>query len=191
MTTIYLHNAEISESNPFNVSNILPGLPYLKHLSLTGDSGGSGELNADYSAATTKFYYQPTTGTKFYIHNVLIKIADDASFNMTDYGGISGGLTNGVTFYVSPDGGTTEIPLLGGHVFKQNYHWAAITPHFLLTTFSGTAQTLTVNINLIDQFGAPLALDGTAGHQFIVRLHDNFSTLVGHHFALQGRVVAI
>jgi len=176
-------NNHDTEGNPCSVPSVI-GLPTQFFLTASGDGKGTYNLNGDYSAAPTDFYYQATTN--YYIQTLLMSISDNANFNQTDYGAISGGLTNGIKFFIKPNG-LSEIPLLSGVAFKQNYEWLSVTPDSKLTSFAGLAQTLTVDFNVTTEYGMPIKLG--AGDRFIARLNDNFSTLVAHTIGLRGRKV--
>lgn len=160
------------------------GLPYQFFLTANGDGTGTVNLNGNYSGAVTDFWYEATT--RYEIYSLLINISDNANFNQTDYGAILTGLTNGIKFYAGIPKGTLEIPLLttATQPVKQNYHWLALTPETQLTSFAGLSQTLTVEINMIHQYGKPLTLD--PGQSIIVKLNDNFTGLVNHTFGIRG-----
>ena len=160
------------------------GLPYQFFLTADGLQSTSHDLIGDYSVTSDDFYYTATT--RYDIYTVLISISDNANFNLGDYGAIASGLTNGVKFYIKLEDGVTELPLLGTgfNPIKTNGDWFTLTPDCLLTTFAGLSQSLTIDINLVKQYGKPLSLD--PGQTFLIRLNDNFSTLVHHTFGLRG-----
>jgi hypothetical protein len=97
---------------------ILDGLSTQKFLTASGDGLGAYNLNGNYSAAPTDFYYQTTS--KYDLYSILIVISDNATFNQIDYGAIVGGVTNGVKFFIKPNG-AAEVPLLSGVAVKQNH----------------------------------------------------------------------
>jgi hypothetical protein len=172
-----------------NVRNIITntaGLPFVKFLTTNGDGTGTNNLTGNYSSSSTDFYYQPTSTQKFYIHQVIIQLSDATKFSQVDYGGTTT-LTNGVKFYINQNG--TEIPLISGFAFKSNEDYFALTPHILLTTFAGTADTMCIQFDVEHDFGLPLMLDGAENTKFIVRLNDNFTSLTSHRFSLRGRLV--
>jgi hypothetical protein len=166
---------------PTIVSSI--GLPTIKFLTSNGISSATHNINGNYSAAPTDFYHT-ITSIGYNISTVLISLTDSVGFNYVDYGAIAGGLTNGVKFYFYDLKLNTEIPLLGGTVFKQNWEFLTVTQETRLTQFAGLPQTLTVNIRLIDDFGVPLHMN--TGDKFIVRLNDDLTGLVGHVISLRG-----
>jgi hypothetical protein len=177
-------NNHDQEGNPCSVPSII-GRPTQFFLTSSGDGQGPYNLNGDYSASPTDFYYQ-TTST-YYIQTLLVTISDSTTFNQTDYGGISTGtIINGVKVFIKPSG-LSEIPLLSGVAFKYNYEWLQVTPDTILTQFSGTPQTLTINFDITHEYGMPIMLN--TGDRFIIRLNDNFTGLVSHTFGLRGRKV--
>ena len=166
------------------VRSATSGLPTQKFLTLAGDGLLSGTYNAVGNYATpTDFYYLTTT--QYDIHSILITVTDNVTFNYNDYGGIPvGTVVNGVKFFVYNAASNTEIPLLGGKAFKYNYEWFEITANTGVTTFSGTPQTLRIVFDMEGDYGQNFRLN--PGDKFIIRLNDNFSTLVGHTFGLRG-----
>ena len=189
MDTLFSGSAIISLRTSVHQNNYFAnsGLPVVRLLSSVGDGTGTTNLIGNYSGAVTDFWYQPPSTQKFYIHNISMNISDNTSFNQTDYGAISGGLTNGVTLWINIAG--TDYPLASGLIFKSNIDFMTLSPHNNLTSFAGTSQTLVVDINLIEDFGIPLILDGTQNAKFIIRLHDNFTSLIAQTVSLRGRLV--
>lgn len=158
------------------------GIPVQFFMTATGDNVPPYNLNGNYSAAPQDFYYQATAN--YDIYSVLINISDNANFNQLDYGAIvDGTITHGPKFFIKPNG-LTEIPLLSGMTIIHNYDWLSLTPEVALTSFAGLAQTLTININMMNQYGQPLSI--RKGDRFIIRLNDNFSTLVSQTFVIRG-----
>lgn len=161
------------------------GRPTQFFLTASGNGQGVFNLNGDYSAAPTDFYYQATS--TYYIHSLLVSISDSAGFNQTDYGAItSGTVVNGVKMFIKPNG-LAEIPLLSGIGFKYNYEWLQVTPHTILTQFSGLPETLSVDFDIVADYGMPITMN--VGDRFIIRLNDNFTGLVNHTFGLRGRKI--
>lgn len=116
------------------------GAPTVKFLT---NVGGSFQVTTNNSAANVDYYYDPPDGYSFVIHSLCIQISDDANFNQADYGAISGGLINGLSFWLRRSG--VEVPLLAGQIVKRNLDWARISPNFNLTQWAGLPQTLIPN----------------------------------------------
>ena len=161
------------------------GLPYQFFLSSNGLQTGTINAIGNYSASPTDFRY--TASSRFEIYSLVINISDASKFNQSFYGGMSAGLTNGIKFFVDVGGGI-ELPLLRSEVFpvKQNNQWLSIASRAELTSFDGTAQTLSVYLNIVESYGRTFPLD--SGQKFIARLNDDFTGLTGHTFILRGTV---
>lgn len=159
------------------------GLPYQFFLSSNGLQTGTIDAIGNYSASPTDFYY--TASARFEIYSLIVNISDSSKFNQVFYGGMAAGLTNGIKFFADIGGGI-ELPLLRSEVVpvKQNFQWLSIASRADLTSFDGTAQTLSVYFNILDSYGRTFQLD--AGQTFIVRLNDDFTGLTGHTFILRG-----
>lgn len=161
----------------------LHGLPIQYFITSDGTSTGNRNMNGDYSAAATDFYFTATAD--FDIYSVLVAITDNANFNYADYGGITSGvITNGVKFFVHPVAAGIDVPLLAGLALTHNYDWLSVSADVLLTTFAGTSQTLSIEVDVTRKYGRPLSI--ATGDKFIVRLHDNFTGLVNHTVHLRG-----
>lgn len=161
--------------------NHFKGLPYRFFMTQAGNNTGEINLIGNYSAAPVDFYYEAVD--RFEVITFLITISSSNKFNQTDYADIIGGLTNGVGIFIKP-AGQAEIRLLTNSNIKVNHEWYRLTEHIQLTSFFGNPQTLSMNINLVEDFGSSLTLN--AGDRLIVRLNDNFSTLVSQTFMIRG-----
>lgn len=179
----YPNDASAGGFKQVTQSNDSLGTPFVKFLTNTGVNNANG----NYSLAVTDFTYQPTTVEKFYWETFDIQVSTSAAMNQTDYGSVAGGLTNGVKFFVSFNG--TEVPLVGGFTVKQNVDWFVLTHDVTLSTFAGNASTLAISFRIMEDFGAPIVLDGSKNQKLIARLNDNFSTLVVQRFAAKGRII--
>lgn len=157
------------------------GRPTQFFLTTAGNGTGVYNHNVNYSATPTDISYVATS--VYDMQTFIVVISDNATFNQLDYGAISGGLTNGVKVFIKP-AGLAEIPLLSGVAFKQNYEWFQITERVNLSSFAGLSQTLTIAFDITNDYGKPINMN--AGDTFIVRLNDDFSTLVGHTFGIRG-----
>lgn len=157
------------------------GLPFRFFLTANGNGTGNSNLNGDYSATPTDFFYIATN--HYDIYTLLVSISDNASFNQADYGAITLGLTNGVSFFMEIAPGD-QRRLISTNPVKSNYNWLADISDAKLTSFAGLSQTLTLALHVKDTFGMPLTM--LPGWKFIVRLNDNLTGLVNHTFALRG-----
>lgn len=165
------------------MSTTLPasGIPTVKFLT---NASAQYQVTTNNSAATVDYFYEPPAGYGFVVESLCVQIADDANFNQIDYGAISGGLTNGISFWIVSNG--VEIPLLAGQVVKRNLDWARITPDLKLTQWAGLPQSLIINLSTDARFGLPLTLSSVNADRILVRTKDNFTSLVDHTFAIGG-----
>ena len=154
--------------------------PFRFFLTDLGTGLGNNNLIGNYTVST-EFHYQATH--RYEIHSFIATISDNANFAQTDYGGISGGLINGLSFWYRAVNGT-ELRLFTPDAIKQNYDWFSITEHAELTTFSGPSQTLVLDFRVSESFGVPLTI--FPGERIILRLQDNFTGLTRHTFQLRG-----
>ena len=163
---------------------ILPhaGLPMQKFLTMFGDATGSQQMTGNYSVTPADFFYLAVGF--FDVHSLQITISDAAKFNQSDYGAITGGLTNGVRIFIYKTVVGVEFPLLSGVPFKTNQQWFQVTSGAVLTTFEGTPQTLSVTIDIQREYGIPLQM--VKGDKLIVRLNDDFTPLTGHTAIIRG-----
>ncbi len=150
------------------------GIPSRRFLTSTGVASGVSALNGNY-ATPTDFYY--TALARYDIHNIIITISDATSFGQSDYGAIPAGLTNGISFWMDIPG-VGQVRLLTQDAIKANLDWYTVTAHTVLTTFSGNAQTLVVDIEVNNDFGIPLTM--FTGYRLIIRLNDDFTGLIKH-----------
>lgn len=163
----------------------IQGRPTQFFMTASGDGQGAYNLNGNYSASPTDFYYQATS--TYYVQTLLISISDSTKFLQNDYGGMASGIvTNGVKLFIKPNG-LTEIPLLSSVAFKYNYEWLQVTPHTILTQFDGLPQTLSINFDIVADYGMPITMN--IGDRFIIRLNDDFTGLIDHTFGLRGRKI--
>lgn len=158
------------------------GLPTQKFLTTSGDGLGNINQNLNFAATPTNVYYQ--TATRYDLYSFLINIADNATFALTDYGGIAGGVTNGVTFSVFSAAANLTIPLLSGLAVNNNLEYYQAAAFNSLTTFAGPAQALNVLFRIREAYGMPLIL--SPGDKFIVTLNDDFTGLLSHTFHIRG-----
>lgn len=164
------------------MSTTLPreGIPLVKFLT---SAGGSWKITTDNSAGVD-YFYEPPEGHGFVVHSLCVQVSDDAKFRQEDYGAITGGLTNGISFWISTNG--VETPLLASIVVKKNYDWSKITPDLTITAWEGLAQTLIANLDADARFGLPLQLSSINKNKIIARTKDNFTGLVDHTLAIGG-----
>lgn len=151
--------------------------PYLQAVSSVGDGTGIVNMNGNYSVTPQLFKIQPPPGQIYLLYQLRFLIADDASINMTDYGAIVNGLTNGVEIEARIGGVISDR--LAGFRVKQNWQWFGVGDAEI-TTFAGAPQMLVVEALFPSFYGSDLPLIGNDGDYFGFRMSDNLSTLIGH-----------
>lgn len=161
------------------------GIPYIKFLTINGLAGDPRNLNGNYSAAPVKFFFQTPANSIYFIKVLTIQISSPNVFTQENYGGIGGGLVNGVSLSVTIN--SVEIPLLSGFIFHTNNDWFGITSHIQLHTFSGQTNTLVVEF-LMDDWGSPLIIKG--GDRINITLNDDFRALTLHRMTVKGSIVS-
>lgn len=123
-----------------------------------------------------RFRVGPPAGQRWGVTTVVAAISDDATFNQNDFGGIAGGLTNGLALFLRSNG--VDVELYGGFRVKRNYDWFAVPARATLTTWAGTAQTLEASFNIFQDSGQYAILDGDKGEELVVSIQDNLTSLV-------------
>lgn len=146
-------------------------------MSTNGDqTTGTTNMGGDYSATATDFYVQPNSDHIFLVGTVIISISDDAKFIQSGYGAIAGGITNGVTGFITKNG--VKANAFGNLTFKSNVDWFAVGSDVVLSSFDLNPQTLVVHFHAFSDTGGYIVLDGRVGDRIGLTINDNLSTLV-------------
>ncbi len=146
----------------------------------------------NYLISPDTFTFVPETHRKASIKRMLVLIEDDSNMGATTYGGIAGGLLNGVRIVVrdSLDGDALVHELDGGEPVYTNTDWAGLchdlTPYVFGTGANNQVATIRWTFSRDD---GPLYLDGARGHYLSVELDDDLTTLVDHRFIVKGAYV--
>ena len=155
------------------------------------DGNGAGSIHAigNYLAVPDTFEWRPETHRMAHITRMIVLIEDDDNFGATSYGGIVGGLTNGIHINVrnSLDGDAIVADLDDQEPVYTNTDWAGLC-HDMTAFVFGTGQNNQVATVrwTFEKAGGPLMLHGAKGHYLTVELSDDLSTLVDHRFLIQG-----
>jgi len=123
-----------------------------------------------------RFRIGPPPGQRWGVTTVVAAISDNATFNQEDFGGIAGGLVNGLALMLRSNG--VDVELYGGFRVKKNYDWFAVPARATLTTWAGTAQTLEASFNIFQDSGQYAILDGDLGEELVVIVQDNLTSLI-------------
>jgi len=157
-----------------------PGLRIAEFLK---ESGGSSDLNVDGSVTPVTFSAAPPTGKKWFIQSVTL-VLEDASINFTKFGGIPGGLTNGIEIRVK-EGGLAEATL---GTFKTNGDFHVFTTDIRID--SAATDFLTVNANIKENTGTTLEIADANSEIFKIIVNDDLTTLDRFNVLIKGFEVA-
>ena len=153
------------------------------------DDGGSIHAIGNYLAVPEHFTWVPETHRIAHITRMLILIEDDSNLGATSYGGIVGGLLNGIGVHVhdSNNGDAIIADLDGAESIYTNTDWAGLCHDLTPYVFGGGQNNQVATIRwTFEKAGGPLMLDGSKGHYLAIDLNDDFSSLVDHRFLIQG-----
>lgn len=158
------------------------GLP-LRHF-LTDNFDGSGVFNmvGNYSVTAKNFGYT-NTHSSYALYSVLFAATDNATFNSTDFAGITGGLTNGITMWYKPVGGT-PIPFIFDVPVRKNYEWYQNISETNLTNLAGSTQTLVMDLQIVAEYGMPVVLQ--QDDQIYITIHDDLSSMISFTCGIRG-----
>lgn len=161
------------------------GLPVIRPLTTTGDTLGTFNAIGNYSASITDFYYQVPDNYSFLMTEVSFTVSHATKLEQYDYGGITGGISNGIKIFLRLRG--VEVQILANQVIKQNNDFYVLTFSVEKSNFSGIPQTLTASFRLLQDYGMPLYLE--SGDRIIIRLNDSFLDLSAHKFVAKGILI--
>lgn len=153
--------------SPVPATNVCPAAAHL-------EDSGSIDMNVDGSTTTVEFEAGPGAGEKWYVFALSFYIEDPGSADSTDFGSISGGLTNGLELKIKTNGTEKTSANL-----TENIN--------IVQCFSGNAGTASEeSVGFLDeddvfyglwQFNPVVTLDGDQSDFFKFRVRDNLSGL--------------
>jgi hypothetical protein len=148
-----------------------------------GDGTGGIQVTGDYSLSETHFKVQPAQDEIIEVARLII-IIGDASVAAERYGGITGGLTNGIEFsWRDVDGTVTDM--LGGQKVKSNLNWARYCYDVENKDFGVGEEYITVRWTF-SKSGEPIVLHGYQADRLVLSFNDDFTPLERHTFLFQG-----
>jgi len=150
--------------------------PYIKYLEATG---AVKDQNVNGSVTPVNFDFAPATGQGYYIEQLTFSIDDGGTSPPNAYGGIAGGLTNGVQIILHVSGVDYEIINL-----KNNSD--------ILVTFSESIQVAGGSFLNFSKgfagkisFATNITLNGTNGDYIRMRVRDNLTSIDFQRAAVQ------
>ena len=147
----------------------------------TGVTGAS-KIIGDYSVTPKDFWIQPPAGAIWIIQEVGSVIEGVSNGSLNDYGDISGGLTNGIRFFLEDEG--TETDITGSSNFKMNSDLLSNGARVESLEYGGTKRVDSIYFPQIPDTEI-VRLDGDRNMKFIVRLNDDFTDLVVHGYYIR------
>jgi hypothetical protein len=165
----------------FNVRGLNKATFFNSHLTLNDTNNA----NNDYSGGVTEFNYTNTDAdNKLFVSSLNIKILDDGTFNLSEYGSLGTTAINGINIYYTSVNGTVRNNIIG-----TTFNINANSDYFNYTTDItiedlGTGDSL-IGVDLNFQKNrAPIKLGVT--DKIVVELNDDFSNLTQHTFQISG-----
>lgn len=156
-----------------------------RYLDTNGDGTGTKNAIGDYSGAVEEFYIQAPLSYRYRITRMLVYIEDNGAFDSDSYAN-SVTLTNGIEIETQDADGNMLIDLTDSVPIKTNGHWARLCYDADQNGYGIGNEYMAVRWTF-EKSGRPLDLD--VGDKLVVKLNDNFSTIVEHYFLVQGHII--
>jgi len=147
------------------------------------DGGASSDLNVDGSVTPVEFNVVPNTGKIFFITEIAL-IMEDQAMNYTKFGGITGGLANGIGVEVKEGGETVRDIAIAGSI-KTNAGFALAGGGIELS--SSNTDLFVAIYNIVGKSKTSFKLVDSDGDFFRVTVNDdlrpidNFKVIVYGH----------
>lgn len=160
---------------------VSPSNVLFKFLDTNGDQSGTINAIGNYSSTPTDFFIKPPANKIYRLSRMIILIVSPAVIASGQYGSIDA-LTNGikVLFTNSETIELNKIPI------KTHEDWGGICHDSQALNYGNVAgKAVSVRWSFFNS-GEDFWLNGKSDCKFIIRLNDNFSSLVTHRFYIQG-----
>lgn len=151
------------------------------YMTLAND-GSTISAAVDGSSVAKEFIFSPS-GRVAIVYRVILYIEDNANFRVQDYGGISGGLTNGILLGVYDSDDVILLDLTDGLPIKTNGSWSRLCYDVNHLNYGSGNEVLTGRWTF-EKSGRGLLLRD--GDQLKVTIQDDLTGLVHHTFMVQG-----
>lgn len=149
------------------------------------DENGSINANGDYSSSPLNFTFAPEAGEVVRIGKLLIEIEDLQINSEDDYGGITGGLTNGFDIHIVMDGVHFELSGENNGNIKKNSDWHGIAYDVEYFNTQGGDDFINVRWRFREA-GTFIRLVGDRNDSIYVTFNDDLTQLVSHKFLIKG-----
>jgi len=151
------------------------------------NDGTTMNANGNYTGGglgTKNFVCQPPPGEIWQVSRLITYIEDGSAFRTEFYGGISGGLTNGILIRKSDDGGII-IDLTDSLGVKTNGQWARLNFDVNIFNFGAGNEALAARWTF-SRAGANIRLIGDDNERLEANVSDDLTGLINHNFSFQG-----
>lgn len=145
-------------------------------------NGSSTDMHINASVTPVDFKYTMPAGKAGIVARVNIHI-QDGSVDPSDFGGIVGGVTNGISLKVYDSDDTELIDFMDSHPVQINSEWTHQAGVDMFIHKGSGDDSLSVRWT-ISKVGASLYL--TAGQYIQVTIADDFSGITEFHIFIQG-----
>ena len=145
----------------------------------------SNNATGDYSSGTTEFIYTNTDADNtLFVSSLNLKILDNGSFNLSEYGSLGTTAINGINIYYTDTNGTIRNNIIGTTFnINSNADYFNYTTDISVEDLGTGDSIIAVDLNF-QKNRAPIKLGVT--DKIAVELQDDFSGLIQHTFQISG-----
>lgn len=172
----------ISTPSNLRVNSMSSALPAQYHIFSTLTSNGTDSMNTSGQTSAVTFSYSSTNPVM--LHRAIVQIVDKG-MNVTDFGGISGGLANGMEVCVTDSDSTVLLDYTAGLPIKINSDWVRLAGVDVDRDSNTGAGDDGFSVRwTIAKSGVPLMLGSGQSFNFVV--NDSLTALTQFHVIVQG-----
>lgn len=160
----------------------------IRHLSADGTSSGSKDMAVDGSVTPVKFWFEAQSSDisqNPVIVRLIPYVRDNAALDPADFGGIGGGLTNGVKFYVTDENDVQIVDLLDGLPIKTNAEWSRVMYDVRIDRV-GVGDDCLSGRWTFAKFMTGNGLHLSNGEKLVCEVQDDLSSLVDFSVTIEG-----
>lgn len=156
----------------------------IRGMTLDGDPDGDMNMAVDGSITPVEFYVAPLHGFQFFITIISIELSDSGVPVLSDYGSITGPLTNGIQFFIDHDGDVIDL----FQPAKDNRDLLKLAPTLSRRDFAGNQSLEIYTFNTKRHSNAPIILNSASNDRFGVRVQDDVRALTAHSVVVKGNI---
>lgn len=150
-----------------------------KYISVKIKNAGSPDMNIDGSSTPVAFTAGPGSGKKWYVTRMLLTIEDE-NISHTKFGGIAGGLTNGVDIKITENGTERD---LATSIIKTNTAFYQLC--YDINIESAVTDILAMRWTFL-KGGTSLQFKNTTSDNLKIIINDNLTSLISFQAIIQG-----